>query len=69
MVLAEDVIRRRLEPFRADWRIQYFEGRGQIKRPDIFDLAFSLKEFLKICKHNLGILQLFISRALRYLRK
>lgn len=69
MVLAEDVIRRRLDPFRADWRIQYFEGRGQIKRPDMFDLPFSLQEFLKICKHNLGIFRLVIPKALRFVKK
>lgn len=65
MVLAEDVIRRRLKPFRADWRIQYLEGHGRIFRPKLIRSKFDRQSLIEILNHNLKTLSFLPLRACR----
>jgi hypothetical protein len=64
MVLAEEVIRRRIYPFRDQWKIAYFEGTGKIKRPELIREKFSASYLKNIFSHNTKFLLNLPSRIL-----
>lgn len=69
MVLAEEVIRRRIYPFRDQWKIAYFEGAGKIIRPELIREKFSASYLKKIFSHNTKYLLNLPSRILSRIDK
>lgn len=62
MVLAEDVIRRKIYPLRKVLKIAYFEGSGSILRPYLTGRKFSAMFLGKAISHNLNVLFSFKNR-------
>jgi hypothetical protein len=52
MVLAEEVIRRRIYPLRDQLKIAYFDGAGKIRRPKLVREKFSVSYLQNIFSHN-----------------
>jgi hypothetical protein len=72
MVLAEEVIKRRVLPLRSVLNVAYFQGSGTIVRPTLQGRNFSIKFILKVIAHNtkvlLGLKNRFLARIRRSLQ-
>jgi hypothetical protein len=72
MVLAEEVIRRRVLPLRGGLNIAHLQGSGTIVRPCLQGRNFSIKFILKVIAHNtkvlLGLKNRFLARIRRSLQ-
>jgi hypothetical protein len=70
-VLAENVMRIRLKPFRENLNINYFSGSGKIQRPDVV-IIFNKMSFVfiwRVLSHNWSVLIIKLNQIARLLKK
>jgi len=70
-VLAENVMRIRLKPFRENLNINYFSGSGKIQRPDVV-IIFNKMSFVfiwRVLSHNWSVLFIKLNQIARLLKK